>query len=207
MELGKVEKLRQKIIGDAEGEAAKIVREGEAQAREIIEDAKAQIEKIVSDFEAKAKAEAKEHIRRQVSLRELEAKKAILAEKGKVIDQVFDRVLEELRRRDREGGYALTRELLLKAIDVGDEKIIVSPEDSKAIGSSFLKDLNKQIKAMGKSGGVTLSEETRDVKGGFILVRGRREINSRFETILSMIRDEVETEVAGILFRDGGASA
>ena len=200
MQEDKIEKLRQKIIKDAEDQAARTIGEGEAEAQTILEDAKNQVAGIRADFEARAKAEAEEHIRRQLSLRELEARKAILAEKWRVIDEVFGRALEELRRRDLEGGYSLTKELLLKAIEVGDEEIIMSPEDGQAIGNSFLKDINSKLKAVGKRGEVTLSEQTRDIKGGFILVRGRSEVNSSFQTILSMIRDEVETEVAGILF-------
>jgi V/A-type H+-transporting ATPase subunit E len=200
MEQGKVRKLKQKIIGDAEAEAAKIIQEARDQAKSILKEAEAEAAKIDSDFSARAEAEAKEHLRRQISLRELEARKAVLAEKGKIIEEVFEQVLEDLRRRDREGGYSMTRDLLLKAVEVGDEELILSREDSEAIGNSFLVGLNKQLKAMGKRGEITLSQETRDIKGGFVLVRGRREVNSSFETILSMIRDEVETEVSGILF-------
>jgi V/A-type H+-transporting ATPase subunit E len=207
MEQGKAAKLRQKITGDAEAEASKIVEEGTSEAKAILDAAQDEADKISSDFRVKAEAEAKEYVRRQVSLRELEARKAVLTEKGKVIDQVFDQVLDELRRRDRDGGYSLTRDLLLKAIEVGDEEIIVSPEDRGSISGSFLKDLNKELTTTGRRGEVTLSEETRNIRGGFVLRRGRTESNSTFETLLSMLRDDVETEVAGLLFGEdkGGA--
>ena len=207
MEQGKAVKLRQKITGDAEAEASKIVEEGTGEAKAILDAAQDEADKIASDFKVKAEAEAKEYVRRQVSLRELEARKAVLTEKGKVIDQVFDQVLDELVRRDRDGGYSLTRDLLLKAIEVGDEGLIVSPEDKGAITGSFLKDLNKELTTTGRRGEVTLSEETRTIRGGFVLRRGRMESNSTFETLLSMLRDDVETEVAGLLFGEdkGGA--
>jgi vacuolar-type H+-ATPase subunit E/Vma4 len=139
MEQGKAARLRQKITGDAEAEASKIIEEGTAEAKAILDAAQDEADRITSDFKTKAEAEAKEYVRRQVSLRELEARKAVLTEKGKVIDQVFDQVLDELRRRDRDGGYSLTRDLLLKAIEVGDEEIIVSPEDKGSIDRSFLQ--------------------------------------------------------------------
>jgi V/A-type H+-transporting ATPase subunit E len=207
MEQGKVTKLRQKIIEDAEAEARTIVDEGAAEAKSILDGARAEADRIAADFKARAIAEAAEHVRRQVSLRELEARKAILTEKGRVIDQVFDQVLEELRRRDREGGHALTRDLLLKAIEVGDEEIITSPEDRESIGKAFIKDLNAELAKTGRRGEVTLSDETRDIKGGFILRRGRAETNSTFETLLSMLRDDVETEVAELLFGEGKEGA
>jgi V/A-type H+-transporting ATPase subunit E len=116
MESGKAEKLRNKIVSDAEGEARKIVEEGEAEARSVKEEAGARIRKISADFAAKARSQAEEYIRRQISLRELEARKAVLAEKGALIDEVFNKALEELRNRDRKGGYSVTHKLLLDAV-------------------------------------------------------------------------------------------
>jgi V/A-type H+-transporting ATPase subunit E len=200
MEQGKVAKLRQKIIRDAEAEAHQVVEEGEAQAKTLHEEAQAEADRIAAESRAQGEGDAKEYVRRQISLRELEARKAILGEKGEVIEEVFAQALEDLRLKDRECGYKLTRDLLLKAIESGDEEIILSVEDRKAIGSSFVTNLNKEIGRTGKRAEVTLSEETRDIKGGFVLRRGKVEINSRFDTLLSMLRDDVEIEIANILF-------
>jgi V/A-type H+-transporting ATPase subunit E len=207
MESGKAEKLRQKIIADAEAEAGKIIDEGREQAGKIKAEADAEVARIASDFGRRAKAQAAELIRRQISLRELEARKAILTEKGNLIDEVFAKALGELRQRDRRGGYALTRGLLLGAIEVGDEEIILSPDDRSAIGSSFVEDLNKDLLKAGKRGEVRISSETRDISGGFVLRRGRAETNGSFNTLLAMLRDEIETEIAGILFGGGGKEA
>jgi len=203
MEQGKAARLKQKIISDAEAEADKILKEGADEAEALLGAARAEADKITSDFEARAEAEAKEHVRRQVSLRELDARKTVLTEKGKMIDEVFEKVLEELVRQDRDGGHALTRDLLLKAIEVGDEEIIVSPDDRKAIGDSFLESLNNELTASSRRGEVTLSDETRQIRGGFVLRRGRLEVNATFETLLLMLRDDVETEVADLLFGKG----
>jgi V/A-type H+-transporting ATPase subunit E len=200
MDKGKAAKLRQKIISDAEVQAQQIVGEGEAQAQSIMDAARAEAARIMAQAKARAQSDATEHVRRQVSLRELEAKKAILAEKGRVIEEVFSEVLENLRRNDREGGYSLTKGLLLKAIESGDEEIIVAPEDRKAIPSGLIESVNSELKKAGKRGEVVLSAETRAIKGGLILRRGRTETNASFETLLTMLRDDVETEIANILF-------
>jgi V/A-type H+-transporting ATPase subunit E len=203
MESGKAEKLKQKIINDAETEARATVEDGQARARKIKAEAEDQARVVASDFDKKAKAHAEEYIRRQISLRELEARKAVLSEKGALLDQVFDQALAKLRERDRKGGYSLTRKLLLGAIEVGDEEIILSGEDRREIGDSFVEDLNRELRKVGKRGEVKLSAETRDIKGGFILKRGRVEVNGSFDTLLEMLRDDIETEVAGILFAGG----
>jgi V/A-type H+-transporting ATPase subunit E len=206
MEQGKVAKLKQKIIDDAEAEAREILEQANAEAKAIRDEAEAEARRIEDEAKAKADAEAKEHIRRQVSLGELEARKAVLAEKGKVLEEVFNRALDDLKRRDREGGYALTKKLMLKAVEHGDEEVIISPEDRSAVGEALVRDINSKLKSDGRRAEITLSEETRDIRGGFILRRGRAETNSSHETLLAMLRDEVETEIAKILFGDNEKS-
>jgi len=202
--MGKAEKLKQKILSDAEAEARKILQEGEAEARGIRDEAHAEADKATSEYHAKADADAAEHIRRQTSLRELEARKAVLAEKGRLMEAVFDKVLESLRKKDRAGGYGLTRDLLLKTIETGTEEIIVSPDDRKAIDKAFIDGINAEAVKAGKKGEITLSDETRNIRGGFILRRGRADSNSSFDTLLTMLKDDVETGVAGILFGETG---
>ena len=202
--MGKAEKLKQKILSDGEAEARKILQEGEAEASLIRDEAQAEADKATSQYHAKADADAAEHIRRQTSLRELEARKAVLAEKGRLMEEVFDKVLKSLREKDRAGGYGLTRDLLLKEIETGTEEIIVAPDDRKAIDKAFIDSINVEIVKAGKKGEITLSDETKDIRGGFILRRGRVELNSSFDTLLTMLRDDVETKVAAILFGETG---
>ncbi len=74
--------------------------------------------------------------------------------------------------------------------------------DSKA--GPFLEKVLNTVKAVlgsgGASGGVTLAEETRSLKGGFIMLDGDVEINCDFDTLVRLQRSELELEVAGMLF-------
>ncbi len=201
MEQGKAQKLRDRIIKDAEEEARKIVAEGETGAAGITGEAKARAAEITGRAEARAAAEAKEHIRRQVSIRELDARKALLAEKGRFMDEAFEKAMVEIRRKDVESGYALTRSLLLKVIRTGDEEIVFSSEDRKGVGASFLADLNRELKGKGLKGEVTISDETRPMKGGFVLRSGRKETNATHEAMLGTMRDDAEIEISNALFK------
>ena len=51
------------------------------------------------------------------------------------------------------------------------------------------------------AGMLTLSEETRDIKGGFIMVDGDVEINCAFETLVRLQREQMEKKVADALFQ------
>ncbi len=204
MEQAKAQRLRDRILRDAEEEARKIVAEGEAERGSIVAEAEAKAEEIVKAAEVRAAEEAKEHIRRQVSIRELDARKAVLGEKGVFMDKVFDKAMAELRRKDVESGYSLTKALLLKEIRTGDEEIVLSPEDKQKLGGRFLDDLNRELEAKGLKGDVKIAEDTRPMKGGFVLRSGRRETNATFESMLSVLRDEVELEVSDALFEEAG---
>ena len=50
------------------------------------------------------------------------------------------------------------------------------------------------------TGLLSLSEETRNIRGGFILVDGPIEVNCAFETLVRLQREKLEKQVADILF-------
>ena len=202
MAQGKADRLRERIIKDAEEEARKIVGEGEAEAASITGEARERAAEITRRAEERGADEAKEHVRRQMSIRELDARKALLAERGRFMDEAFEKAIEEIRRKDVTSGYSLTRSLLLKVIDKGDEEIVFSPEDKKGVGTSFLAELNKELKARGLKGEVTVSEETRPMKGGFVLKSGRKETNATYEAMLEEMRDDAELEISNALFKE-----
>lgn len=52
----------------------------------------------------------------------------------------------------------------------------------------------------GNGGGLTLSEETRTMPGGFIMVDQDVEINCNFDTLVRLQRSNLELEVANLLF-------
>jgi V/A-type H+-transporting ATPase subunit E len=202
MEQGKAQRLRDRIVRDAEEEARKVLAEGEGEADTITGDARVRAAEIMKRAEARAADEAREHIRRQISIRELDARKAILGEKGSFMDQAFDKAMEELRRKDVDGGYSLTKSLLLQEIASGDEEIVLSPEDKKNIGGDFVAALNRELESRGLKGEVKIADDTRPMKGGFILRSGRKEINVTFESMIAGIRDDAELEISDALFKE-----
>ena len=50
------------------------------------------------------------------------------------------------------------------------------------------------------TGLLTLSEETRPIRGGFILVDGPVEVNCSFESMLRLQREKLEKPAADLLF-------
>ena len=58
--------------------------------------------------------------------------------------------------------------------------------------------------ALGGKGNLTLSQESRPIKGGLILSDGDVEVNCTFETLVRLQRGELEREVAKVLFDEKG---
>jgi V/A-type H+-transporting ATPase subunit E len=68
-----------------------------------------------------------------------------------------------------------------------------------------LAEVNDALRAAGKSGNLRLSDETRRFSGGVVLVGKNVELNCTFDSTLKLIRDDIEPEVAAILFGQGNA--
>ena len=62
------------------------------------------------------------------------------------------------------------------------------------------KVVNSTAAMVTGTGMLTLSEETRNIKGGFIMVDGDVEINCAFETLVRLQREKLEKDVAQVLF-------
>ena len=77
----------------------------------------------------------------------------------------------------------------------GKQTLILNETGLKFVDAAFIEELNSQVKAQ-----ITLSKKAGNFKGGFILENEGIEINSTFEALVSSLRDELEFEVAQVLF-------
>lgn len=75
--------------------------------------------------------------------------------------------------------------------------IVLNAKDRENIGERLVKTVNEKLGAEK----VALSEDTVETSGGFVLKRGKVEINNTFETLLDAMRDELTGEIANVLFK------
>ncbi|MGI6575010.1 MAG: V-type ATP synthase subunit E [bacterium] len=202
------EKIVERILADAKEQAEAIKKEAEEKAALIIKRAEAEVEKMQRQSEAKAKAEAEERRRRILTIAELDGRKAVLAAKEEMLEEAFATALKQLQALDIPSYQAIIRPLLLASSETGSEEVIISPADVERITPEFIAGVNAELRAQGKGQGLTLSEEKRPLPGGgFILRAGGVEINNSFAALLKLQREELEPQVAAILFagEEGGA--
>ncbi len=194
------EKLVDRILKEGRQRADEITSNGQKKADEIIENAKQSAQKRVEAIDQKAREDAQEIKRRVRAVAEMEMRKDILAVKQQLIDQVFDQVMEQLKNLSTEEYQNILLNLFIKTVDTGREQVIIASGDQERVNQQFIDRVNQTLIEQGKTGNLTLSGESRDIKGGFILKSGGVEINNSFEAILRMEREDLEPKVAEILF-------
>ena len=224
-----IEKITAKILRDAEDEAARLLGEAEEKIRAIDETARLQAEKERQEILSRGRKAADERLERLTSAAQMEKRKLHLSAKQEVVGEAFDRALEQLCSLPEEEYIALLTRMILEVSTTGREQIIFSAKDRARVGKqavmaandamvsqvvpelpgslaetkvgAFLgKVVNSTAAMVTGTGMLTLSEETRPIQGGFIMVDGDVETNCAFEVMVRLQREALERDVAQTLF-------
>ncbi len=195
------ERIIQRVLDDAHSKSESIKAEALAKASSIENEARQKAARQQEQILEKARKEAIEQKRRIIGVAQLEVRKELLSAKQELIAESFKKALDELTAMEGKSYQAVIRNLLLNLVESGTETVACSASDLKKIPESFWQEINDALREKGKKGELTLAEEPRDIRGGFVLLSDGVEINCSFEALLEMQRDELEPEVAAVLFK------
>ncbi len=195
------DRIIQRVLDDAQARAESIKAEAAEKAEAIEAEANEKAKKKKDQIIEQARKSAAEQKSRIIGVAELEARKKLLTAKQEMIGKAFQKALDDLTGLDNREYLTVIRNLLLEMVDTGSEAVIFNEHDKARITDDFWQEVNKALADQGKKGELKLSEETRPIKGGFILQRGGLEMNCSFESLLMGKRDELEYEVAELLFK------
>jgi len=224
-----IEKITAKIAQDAQAEITRLNEQTEAQVAQIRAEAEAQAVKIGTELAERGRKAAEERLERLTSAAGMERRKLELAAKQEVVGEAFELALEKLCSLPDKEYIALLTRLVLEASSTGREQLVFSMKDRARVGKqvvvaaneamargvapelpgsltdtkvgAFLgKVVNSTAAMVAGTGMLTLSEETRPIEGGFILVDGDVEVNCAFETLVRLQREKLERDVARVLF-------
>ena len=191
-----IEKITDRIIRDSEAEITAMIAQTEEKIRAIGNSARAQRDKEEADILARGRRAADERLERLQSAAQTEKRKLTLAAKQEVVGEAFDLALEKLCTLPDGEYIALLTRLAVKASSSGREQIAFSAKDRGRVGKQVVLAANE---ALG-NGQLTLSQDTRDIRGGFVMQDGDIEINCAFETLVRLQREKLERDVARVLF-------
>ncbi len=224
-----IEKITERIEGDAQREIDAVLNAARAEAEGITQRYQAQAGRESADLVARGEKAAAERVERLGSVAQLEARKLALAAKQEMLDRAFELALQKLCTLPDEEYIDLLAALTVKAARSGKEQVIFSRKDRSRVGKAVVTRANEMLakqvapklpdeltdtKAgaildrvvtgasaiLAGTGMLTLAEETRPIRGGVILSDGDVEVNCTFETLVRLQREAMSGEVAKALF-------
>lgn len=193
------EDILKRIREDGRKEAGQVRKEAEEEAKRILEETKKESSSVKEKILHDAQTSIRDEKRRILTMANLEARKKVLGKKQDLIEQTFQKALNHLGHLSDEEYRKAIKKMLLRTVESGEEEVIISPGE-KRITLALLNEVNEELSSKGKQGKLKLSSERREFQGGFILKAGRKEVNSTFDSLFKERREELEAEVAKILF-------
>ena len=187
-----------KIIGEIHAESDGLIRE-------VLDRAQKEAAQIRSESEKKA-GDSVERIRRESDARLADSKsraqsaaaltkrQLLLQEKQNLIGEVLEKAKETFLALP-EAEYFDTLLALLKKNALSEQgEILLNERDRKRLPADFEKKAEEAAKA--KGGSLRISEKTREIDGGLILVYEGIEqncsVDALFETNIEMLQDKIQ---------------
>lgn len=195
-----VEKIKRKILDDAEEEKKGIISEAKGKVAEIRKEHSKKEEKQLKEIARRFESDAKTTEERITSLSTLDMRMELLRAKDDVIKEAFERAKAALKkeRKNRKRYRQLLRKWIEKNAkgDWEEAELVTSKGDAHLFTKGFLGELSSST---GKK--ITLSRSSREMIGGVILRIPEKniEINGSFDAKLEASRDEMIGEIAKLL--------
>ena len=193
--MSNVKNMTSKILKDAEAGKENILAAAEEEKNKIISKKVSSAIEIAQEILEKAEVEAKSKKERVISSAKLKVRNNKLAAKQEIIDEVFEKSIDKLTKLSKEDFLNFVKNAISSMNLSGKQTLILNEEGLKFVDEAFIDELNKNVDAQ-----IILGETPGKFKGGFILENNGIEINSTYEALVSSLRDELEFEVAKVLF-------
>lgn len=195
-----LEDIIAKIKAKASGEAAEILSKAQDQAQRIIAEAQTKASREAEKILETARTDAARVEALAKAFVEAQKRQMVLEEKQKLLSAVFDESLRRLSSMPPEEYRNMLTALLMDCAD-GDEEVLISGKDAQVLGEGFIEHVNDKLRNLGRDGRLTLRIAEADLGGGVILRKGGIARNLTFPALLKVMRDELEIDVARVLFQ------
>ena len=190
-----IEKITSKIISEAQELRDKTLSEAAAQSDAVLAEARKKAEEMVEDSRKRGAEEKEKIISRRKSVADIDCRKVFLAKKQELIGQCFDRAVDDIIAMDKDRYTELLTALGTNSGMTGGQ-LIFNEKERADIGQKVVDALNSRI----EGGSFSLSEETRPLRGGYMLMCGQTFINNTIEALVEEARPELTAEVAKMMF-------
>lgn len=195
--MANINNLTSKILRDSEERKESILASAEEEKNKILSKKVAKAKELETEIIKKAEVEAKSRKERMISSASLKVRNDKLAAKQEIIKDVFDNSIDVLSSISGDDFLRFVKNTILSLGNIGEQNLILNKDGMELVDLTFIYDLNQSL---GDKGNIKLSSNIGNFKGGFILERNGIEINNTYEALVSSLKDELEFEVANVLF-------
>ena len=192
-----IESIAEKIVNDAKEYADGLISVANQEAESIIIKAKEEAKAHKTQMAERATEEVVSIRHKRHAAAELEARKLRLAAKQKALANAMEAAIDQLAEMAPNEYIAFLAERIAET-DVKEGQLLLNAKDKAAIGEKLVQTANKSL----KGGKLTLSDQTMNARGGFVLKTGAVEINSTLETMVYAAKESVTPMVLEALFHE-----
>lgn len=194
-----LEKILQEIASEADNNVREILSQAEREAEDIMAVARREADEACVRIAEKSDQDIKTVLSRAKSGAALMEKKLLLNAKQQLIADIITKAKDRLCELPAEDYFLIILKLIRKHAHYKQGKLVLSDRDLKRLPKDFDKRLSQTLKDMGDAS-LAVSNQTRRIDGGFILVYGEVEENCSFEALFSCAMDELQDKVNTFLF-------
>jgi V/A-type H+-transporting ATPase subunit E len=189
-----IEKITSKIERDAQALAEETITHAKKEAWDIVKAANEKAERIIADAEKEGAETRDKQVVSRKAVAVIDGKNVTLAKKQKLIEECFEAAADKVASAPAKE-YMDFLVCLVKAQGLAGGEIILARKDA-SLGSDLLARLKKEV----PGSSFTISEETRNLRGGLLVRDGSTYYNASIEALIEDMRDDMTAEVAAMLF-------
>lgn len=195
--MASLESLTSKVLKDAEEKVINTLALAKEEEEKILSKKISKANEVKEEIIKKAEIEAKAKRDRIISSASLKVRNNNLSAKQEVIKEIFESSIDYLSKISGDDFLRFIKNSILSLGQIGEQTLILNEEGLKVVDIAFIYDLNQCLEGKGN---IKLCDKPRIFKGGFILESNGIEINNTYEALVSSLVDELEFEVANVLF-------
>jgi vacuolar-type H+-ATPase subunit E/Vma4 len=195
-----LDRLRQKLLADAHGEADRLRQAAQAEADRLLDAAAVEV-RDEAHRERRARIEACEQAcRQQVARARIDARNELLRTRHEVMERVYRQAASVLAGLDDAVYRAWIEQRLAQVRTSADEAIVFAEADRSRLDRQWLADLARNLPPAPENSTNGLFHFDREVDGGFVLRHDRYEIDVTLGTLLRQLRESMDAELSTLLF-------
>lgn len=187
-----LEKIIEHIRQDSVEESDRIIAEAQAEVDRIMAASRDECTRLAQSLDEKGNAEINLANHRSESAAALTRRKLLLQAKQQMINDVLDNAKSYLLGLPDSEYFDIVLKMIKKYSLGTNGEVIFSASDLKRLPAGFSDSL--------KGTSLTLSKETRNIEGGFVLLYGDIEENCSFDAIISAEKELLQDRIGSLLF-------